>query len=59
MDCWENRVKAWDQLNKQVPAIRKEIERSFRQLLGLLPSAILCDESNGLNQVTGGRFHKA
>jgi len=34
-ESWEERCKAWDTLNGQAPAIRREIERSFRQLLGL------------------------
>lgn len=35
MSRWDKRVDAWERLRKQVPPIRQEIERSFRQLLGL------------------------
>lgn len=35
VDRWEKRHKAWESLNQQVPTIRKEIEHTFRQLLGL------------------------
>jgi hypothetical protein len=34
MERWDGRAKAWDSLNKQVPALRCEIERVFRKLLG-------------------------
>lgn len=38
-DHWDMRTEAWRHLDQQVPLIRKEIEATFRKLLGLSSSS--------------------